>query len=120
MQAKLEQDPVGYEKSASKLIRKKAEESSGDSIKLVNTAGRPLNLPKPNKPSSSKALFTDKPVSQQAFATMASQAHLTGNQQKIVAQHQRVWHGRDTLESNLRENFPALYELPRFVSYHVL
>ena len=38
---------------------------------------------------------------EEAFGRMASQAHLTGNQQKIVAQHQRVWQGRKVLEARL-------------------
>ena len=61
-QAKQEQDPVGYEKSAAKLIKKKIGESSGDSIQLTNTAGKPLTLPKPDKASVTKALFVDIPV----------------------------------------------------------
>ena len=103
-QEKLEKDPIGYERSASKLIKKKiGESSSGDTaIKLVNTAGKPLVIPKPNTRSVSRALFTDQPVSQEAFGKMSSQAHLTANQQRVVAQHQRVWHGRGVLEPNLR------------------
>ena len=102
IQTKLEQDPIGYERAASKLIQKKNEESSGDTFKLA-TPGRSLAVPKLDKPSVSKALFKDKPVSQAAFNQMASQAHLTDNQREIVAQHGRVWHGRNTFEPNLRQ-----------------
>ena len=95
------QDPRGRELAAVEVVKELAEATGTSSyIPLSNKSGASLNV-SIEKPSTSKAMFEDKPVSVEEFDKVSEKLRLSRNQQKDLATGLRVWKGRDFLEPRL-------------------
>ena len=95
------QDPRGRELAAAEVVKGLAEATGTSTyIPLATKSGASLNV-SIEKPSTSKALFDNKPVTMEEFDKVAEKLRLSRNQQKDLATGLRVWKGRDFLEPRL-------------------
>ena len=117
-----ELDPKGFEKSASSMLKKKAETAAsgvlqaagsatgaaaGQVVKLV-TGGTSLNVTVGKVASKAKrALFQDDPIPAAAFEDLSIKAKLTGKQSTIIASGLRSFKGRDFFEANMQQKREA-------------
>ena len=103
----LKSDPIGFEYAAGALIKEKSErDTSSPNIVIASPNGKGVTLPKPISKKSyvSRALFSNSQVTIAQWAKMISAAHLNGHQSIVIAAFHRMWHGRYSIESNLKDN----------------
>ena len=87
------QDPRGRELEAAEVVKELAEASGTSTFVPVATkSGASLNV-LIEKPSTSKAMFDNKPVTVEDFDKVSEKLRLSRNQQKDLAAGLRVWKG---------------------------
>ena len=98
------EDPKGRELEATAVVKEKLAEAAGTStyVPLATRSGKSFNV-QAHKPSSSKALFQDKPITLDEWQKVTGKAGLSNTQAGAIETGLRTLKGRKTFEPRISE-----------------
>ena len=98
------QDPRGRELEATQVVKEKLAEAAGTSVyvPMATGSGKPFNV-QAHKPSSSKALFHDKPIPLSEWEKITGKAGLSNTQAGTIETGLRTLKGRKSFEPEISQ-----------------